>query len=56
MTLSFNFCQSIRVVLMLDQSYYLPGETAYVGAMIINNSWKNVIYSKMCIIQVNFQI
>jgi len=49
----FKCCRRIEVILKLDQSYYLPGETVYVVAMIINNSWKDVIFSKISIIQVS---
>lgn len=37
----------------MNQSY-LPGETIYVGARIINNSWKDVLFSKISIIQVSY--
>jgi len=47
----FNFCQKIEIQLMIDQSYYLSGETLYVGVVTANNSWKNIMFSKMFIIQ-----
>ncbi|VVC29865.1 Immunoglobulin E-set,Arrestin C-terminal-like domain [Cinara cedri] len=47
----FNVCQSIDVLLNLDQTHYLPGETVFVAAIITNSSWKDVIFSKIYIIQ-----
>lgn len=49
-----SFCRPIEVVLTLKQTYYLPGETVYVGIVTNNNSWKDVLFSKIFLIQVSF--
>ncbi|KAL5240075.1 hypothetical protein ACI65C_007485 [Semiaphis heraclei] len=48
----YAFCQSIEIILNLNQSYYLPGETVYVIAMIQNNSRTDIIFSKILIVQI----
>ncbi|XP_022178440.1 uncharacterized protein LOC111039294 isoform X2 [Myzus persicae] len=47
----YAFCQSIEMILNLNQSYYLPGETVHVIAMIQNNSRTDIIFSKILIVQ-----
>lgn len=47
----YAFCQSIEMILNLNQSYYLPGETVYVIAMIQNNSRTDILFSKIVIVQ-----
>jgi len=42
------------MVLNLNESYYLPGETIYVIAMIQNHSRTDVLFSKILIVQVSF--
>lgn len=49
----YAFCQSIEMILNLNQSYYLPGETVYVIAMIQNNSRTDILFSKIVIVQVS---
>ncbi|XP_025204665.1 uncharacterized protein LOC112601326 isoform X2 [Melanaphis sacchari] len=48
----YAFCQSIEMILNLNQSYYLPGETVFVIAMIQNNSRTDIIFSKIVIVQI----
>ncbi|XP_003245584.1 uncharacterized protein LOC100569306 [Acyrthosiphon pisum] len=48
----YAFCQSIEMILNLNQSYYLPGETVHVIAMIQNNSRTDIIFSKILIVQI----
>ncbi|XP_026823257.1 uncharacterized protein LOC113561182 [Rhopalosiphum maidis] len=47
----YTFCQSIEMILNLNQTYYLPGETVFVIAMIQNNSRTDIIFSKIVIVQ-----
>lgn len=49
----FKFFRSVKIVLNLKQTHYLPGETVFLGALIKNKSWKDVILSKIYIIQVS---
>ncbi|XP_025411496.1 uncharacterized protein LOC112684286 isoform X2 [Sipha flava] len=47
----FNFFHSVKIILNLKQTYYLPGETIFLEAIIKNNSWKDIILSKIFLIQ-----
>lgn len=48
-----NLCQPIGILLTLNQTHYLPGETVYIEALTTNCSWKDIIFTKIFIVQVS---
>ncbi|XP_050419616.1 arrestin domain-containing protein 17-like [Adelges cooleyi] len=50
-SLCICWCPVVKASFHLEQTQYLPGETVYLDAVIKNNSWDDIIYSKAFIVQ-----